>query len=80
MISGYFLTLKKKTKKRSNEKIIKDNIITDVRINFDQEKEEDYLEPKTVSNFWNNNYIEYETNGDKNRNLALGEYLNKIES
>ena len=80
MISGYFLTLKKKTKKRSNEKIIKDNIITDVRINFDQEKEEDYFEPKTVSNFWNNNYIEYETNGDKNRNLALGEYLNKIES
>ena len=80
MISGYFLTLKKKTKKRSNEKIIKDNIITDIRINFDQEKEEDYYEPKTVSNFWNNNYIEYETNGDKNRNLALGEYLNKIES
>ena len=80
MISGYFLTLKKKTKKRSNEKIIKDNIITDIRINFDQEKEEDYYEPKTASNFWNNNYIEYETNGDKNRNLALGEYLNKIES
>ena len=80
MIYGYFLTLKKKTKKRSNEKIIKDNIITDIRINFDQEKEEDYYEPKTVSNFWNNNYIEYETNGDKNRNLALGEYLNKIES
>ena len=80
MISGYFLTLKKKTKKRSNEKIIKDNIITDIRINFDQEKEEDYFEPKTERNFWNNNYIEYETNGDKNRNLALGEYLNKIES
>ena len=80
MISGYFLTLKKKTKKRSNEKIIKDNIITDIRINFDQEKEEDYFEPKTVRNFWNNNYIEYETNGDKNRNLVLGEYLNKIES
>ena len=80
MISGYFLTLKKKTKKRSNEKIIKDNIITDIRINFDQEQEEDYFEPKTVRNFWNNNYIEYETNGDKNRNLALGEYLNKIES
>ena len=80
MISGYFLTLKKKTKKRSNEKIIKDNIITDIRINFDQEKEEDYFKPKTVRNFWNNNYIEYETNGDKNRNLALGEYLNKIES
>ena len=74
------MTLKKKTEKRSNEKIIKDNIITDIRINFDQEKEEDYYEPKRVSNFWNNSYIEYETNDDKNRNLALSEYLNKIES
>ena len=27
----------------------------------------------------NNNYIEYESNDDKNRNLSLGEYLNKIE-
>ena len=35
--------------------------------------------PKTVNNFWNNNYIEYESNGDKNRNLSLGEYLNKIK-
>ena len=74
------MTLKKKTEKRSNEKIIKDNIITDIRINFDQKKEEDYYEPKRVSNFWNNSYIEYETNDDKNRNLALSEYLHKIES
>ena len=27
----------------------------------------------------NNNYIEYDSNGDKNRNLSLDEYLNKIE-
>ena len=26
-----------------------------------------------------NNYVEYESNGDKRRNLSLGEYLNKIE-
>ena len=31
-----------------------------------------------MRNFWNNNYIEYESNGDKNRNLLLDEYLNKI--
>ena len=36
--------------------------------------------PKRVSNFWNNNYIEYEINGDRNRNLSLDKYLNKIES
>ena len=28
----------------------------------------------------NDNYIEYEINGDKHRNLSLDEYLNKIES
>ena len=37
-----------------------------------------------VSNFWNNNYIEYERNQKpkkpkKNRNLSLDQYLNKIE-
>ena len=31
-----------------------------------------------MNNFWNNNYIEYESNDDKNRNLSLDEYLNKI--
>ena len=47
-------------------------------------EEEDYRKPKRViifanlSNFWNNNYIEYESNDDKNRNLSIDEYLNKI--
>ena len=33
-----------------------------------------------VNNFWNNNYIKYESNGDKNKNLSFDEYLNKIET
>ena len=41
--------------------------------------EKDYHEPKRISNFWNNNYIEYRSNGDKNRNLSLDEYLHKIK-
>ena len=41
--------------------------------------EKDYYEPKRISNFWNNNYIEYRSNGDKNRNLSLDEYLHKIK-
>ena len=32
-----------------------------------------------MGNFWNNNYIEYESNGDRNKNLSLKEYLNKIK-
>ena len=40
-----------------------------------------YYIPKRVGNFWNNNYSEYESNGDRNgdRNLSLEEYLNKTK-
>ena len=56
---------KKETRKKKelNERLIKD------RTRFEQE--EDYYNPKRVNNFWNNNYIEYGINGDKNTNLSL---------
>ena len=38
-------------KKKQNEKIIKDKIIRNIRILFQQKKEEDYYEPKRVNNF-----------------------------
>ena len=31
------------------------------------------------SNFWNNNYIEYESNSDRNKNVSLKEYLDKTK-
>ena len=34
--------------------------------------------PVRVYNFWSNNYIEYESNGDRNKTLSGEEYLNKI--
>ena len=74
---------KKKERKKSekmkkhNEKIIKDKIIRGIRTLFEQ-KDEDYYKPKRVSSFWNN-YIEYGSNGDKNNNLSLEEYLNQIK-
>ena len=39
----------------------------------------EYLEilPLRVSNFWSNNYIEYESKGDRNKTLSVKEYLNK---
>ena len=76
----WYLTRKKNRKKNQNEKRVKDNIIRDFRILLEQEKEEDYYEPVRVSKFWDNNNIEYEGNGVKNRNLSFDEYLNKIES
>ena len=64
-------------KNEHNEKLIKDRLIRDIWTLFEQE--EDYYRPEMVNNFWNNRYIEYETNGDKNRTLSLSEYLNNIE-
>ena len=37
-----------------------------------------YYKPVRVSSFWSNNYIEYESNGDRNKTLSAKEYLNKI--
>ena len=34
---------------------------------------------KRVDNIWNNDYIEYESNGDKNKNFSLKKYLYKIK-
>ena len=66
-------------KKEHDERLIKNGIIKDIKILFEQVKEEDYYyQPKIVNIFWNNNYIEYESNVGKNRNLSLDEYLNKI--
>ena len=57
-------------KKEFNSRLIKDRIIRDIRTLFEQQ-EEDYYKPKRLINLWNN--------GDKNRNLSLDTYLNKIE-
>ena len=56
---------------------MKDRIIRDIRTLF--EEEEDYYEPKRLSNFQNNNCNVYESNGDKNRKLSLDKYLYKIK-
>ena len=49
---------------KQNEGLMQDRIIRGIWTLFKQ-KEEGYYEPKRVSNFLNNNYIE--SNGDKNR-------------
>ena len=59
--------------------MIKNRVIRDIKTLFEQQQQ-DYYKPKRVSNFWKNNYIEYKSNGDKNRNLSLDEYLNKTET
>ena len=69
---------KKERKKLEGKKEINNGLIND-RITLFEQQQQDYYYPKRVSDFWNNNYSEYESNGDKNRYLSLDEYLNKTK-
>ena len=52
-------------KQEKEAKAIKDWILRDIMNLFVHEKEEE--------NFWSNNHIEYESNGDKNRTISVEE-------
>ena len=43
-------------------------MIGDIRAFLEQEEDS---KPKIVSNFYNNNYFEHGSNGDRNSNLSL---------
>ena len=62
---------------KKKKRLIKNRMIKHIRTLFEQE--ENYYKPKKVNNFGNNNYIEYKSNGDRNSNLSLEEYFNKIK-
>ena len=64
-------------KQEHNERLISNRIIRDIRTLFEQE-DENYLKPKRINGFCSNNYIEYESRGDKS--LSLNEYINKIKT
>ena len=62
---------------KKENRLIKDRIIRDIRNLFQHEEEGSYKSVK-VGCFWSNNYIEYESNGDRSKILSTEEYLNKI--
>ena len=66
-----------KGKKSNNPKQYEKDIIRDIRTHFEQD--DHYYKPIRVGSFWNNNYIEYEGNVYRNKNLSVKEYLNKIK-
>ena len=39
-------------------------------------EEKDYYQPLRLYNFWTNNYIEYESNSDRNKTLTVEKYVN----
>ena len=60
-------------------KAIKNRILRDIRNIFEREEEEEnYYNQVRICNFWSNNYIEYESNDDRNKTLPVKEYLNRI--
>ena len=66
-----FLRLEKDTK------AIKDRILRDIKHIFEYE-EGNYYKPVRVGNFWSNNYVDYESNSDRNKTASVEEYLNTI--
>ena len=44
----------------------------------EHEEEENYYKPVRVSNFWSNNYLEYESSDNRNKTLPVEEHFDKI--
>ena len=53
-----------------------DKIFRDLKFFFDTEK--NHYEPKIIASDFNNNYIQYESMGDKEKNLSVKEYIDVI--
>ena len=53
---------------------IKDKIVRDISNLFEQGKDQ----LLRVGNFWDKNYIQYESNGNGNKTLSIEKHLNKI--
>ena len=78
-----YTAIKDKTKifytRKKNTKAIKDTILRVIKsLSEHGQEEENYYEPVRLNNFWSKNYIEYESNGDRNKTLSVEEFLNKI--
>ena len=52
--------------------------IRELRSLFSQSTDEDYYKPIQTKSAFNDNYIEYESYGDKDKNLSAKKYLNMI--
>ena len=49
----------------------KDRIIRDFKTLFEQQEEGDCYKPVRVVNVWNNDYLEYENNENRKKNLSI---------
>ena len=56
-------------------KQLKNRVIRGIRNLFEHKEGENSVR---AGDFWSNNYIEYESNSDRNKTISVEEYLNKI--
>ena len=52
-------------------------MLRDIRTLYQSDKE-DYYKPIRIGNAFSSNYIEYESNGDKDKTLFIDDYLDMI--
>ena len=71
--------MKKITEILYDSKIKKDKKIKEIKKILYDPKKEDYYKPIKIHNAFNDNYIEYQSNGDKDKTLSIEEYLDMIE-
>ena len=62
-------------RQKKGNKAVKDRIIRDIRNLFEDEGE-DYYQSVSVGNFWSDNYVGYESKGDR-KILSVKNYMNK---
>ena len=62
-------------RQKKGNKAVKDRIIRDIRNLFEDEGE-DYYQSVSVGNFWGDNYVGYESKGDR-KILSVKNYMNK---
>ena len=67
----------KKSEKKQQNKAFQFKIIRDIRDIFEH-KEQNYYEQVRVEGFPSNNYIEYESNDDRNKIILITNTLIKI--
>ena len=59
-------------------KAIKDRTLRDIKNLFEHKEGENYYKQVRISKILSNNYIKYQSNGDRNKTLSVDEYVNII--
>ena len=63
---------------KNENKAIQCRIIRDIRTLFEQQEEIDFYKRIRAGNFPNKNSVKYQSSGDRNKNLSMKEYLDKL--